>query len=44
VISIVAHPGIILVPLLGRLAMEEIIEGHRSMLVPGFSVAAFPGS
>ncbi|AYG58509.1 NAD(P)/FAD-dependent oxidoreductase [Rhizobium jaguaris] len=40
----VAHPGIILAPLLGRLAMEEIIEGQRSTLVPGFSVGAFPGS
>ncbi len=40
----VAHPGVILAPLLGRLAMEEIVEGQRSMLVPGFNVAAFPDS
>jgi len=40
----VAHPGIILAPLLGRLAMEEIIEGQRSTLVPGFSAGAFPGN
>ncbi|MDL2403857.1 NAD(P)/FAD-dependent oxidoreductase [Rhizobium mayense] len=40
----VAHPGIILAPLLGRLAMEEIIDGQRSTLVPGFNVGAFPAS
>ncbi|MDE1994945.1 MAG: FAD-binding oxidoreductase [Rhizobiaceae bacterium] len=33
-----AHPGIILAPLLGRLATEEIIEGQRSSLMPWFDV------
>lgn len=36
----VAHPGVILAPLLGRLAMQELIEGQRSPLIPGFDVAA----
>ncbi|WFU02836.1 FAD-dependent oxidoreductase [Rhizobium sp. CB3171] len=40
----VAHPGVILAPLLGRLTMEEVMEGQRSTLVPGFNVAAFPAS
>ncbi|MBB5571879.1 MULTISPECIES: hypothetical protein [Rhizobium] len=40
----VAHPGVILAPLLGRLAMEEIIERQQSTLVPGFSVGVFHGS
>jgi glycine/D-amino acid oxidase-like deaminating enzyme len=30
----VGHPGVILAPLLGRLAAEHVLEGRRSPLVP----------
>jgi glycine/D-amino acid oxidase-like deaminating enzyme len=30
----VGHPGVILAPLLGRLAAEELLDGRRSALVP----------
>jgi glycine/D-amino acid oxidase-like deaminating enzyme len=30
----VGHPGVILAPLIGRLAAEEIVDGQRSSLIP----------
>jgi len=30
----VGHPGVILAPLLGRLAAEHVLEGRRSPLIP----------
>jgi glycine/D-amino acid oxidase-like deaminating enzyme len=39
----VGHPGVILAPLLGRLATEEIVDGQRSpQLVPGFETIPAP--
>ncbi len=30
----VGHPGVILVPLIGRLTAEEIVDGRRTELIP----------
>jgi glycine/D-amino acid oxidase-like deaminating enzyme len=36
---VVGHPGIILAPLLGRLAAEELLDGQRSLLLPELRTA-----